>query len=131
MRSVCYSLWHSPRINWDGKVLGCCWNSWKEFGGNAFKNGYITSINSENLGHARQMLLGNINTGGNTPCETCEIYLQIKKSSAYLTLNEIYPPVSLVNRAVAFFSRQPSLFKITRFLYRFSGLKYINNKLHN
>jgi hypothetical protein len=124
-------LWHSPRINWDGKVLGCCWNSWKEFGGNAFEDGYIKSINSENLSHARQVLLGNINAGCDIPCKTCKIYLQMKKSAAYFALNEIYPPVSFVNRAVAFFSRQPFLFKITRFLYRFSGLKYINNKLHN
>jgi MoaA/NifB/PqqE/SkfB family radical SAM enzyme len=130
MSSVCYSLWHSPRINWDGKVLGCCWNSWKEFGGNAFEDGYITSINSENLNHARQVLLGNINTGCDIPCKTCEIYLQMKKSSNYLTMDETYPPLTLVNRAVAIFSRQPSLFKITRFLYRFSGLKYISNKLH-
>lgn len=131
MRRVCYSLWHSPRINWDGKVLGCCWNSWKEFGGNAFENGYITSVNSESLDNARQMLLGNITGECDLPCETCDIYLQIKKSAAYLTLNEIYPPVTFVNRAATFFSSQPFLFKITRFIYRFSGLKYINNKIHN
>ncbi len=77
------------------------------------------------------MLLGNINAACDIPCKTCEIYLQMKKSAVYLTQNEIDPPLTLVNRAVAFYSRQPALFKITRFLYRFSGLKYINNKLHN
>ncbi|MDD5584048.1 MAG: radical SAM protein, partial [Candidatus Omnitrophica bacterium] len=28
VRGTCYSLWHNPRINWDGRVLGCCWNVW-------------------------------------------------------------------------------------------------------
>src|SRR5262249_35795904 len=27
----CHQLWDAPQINWDGKVLGCCMNTWGDF----------------------------------------------------------------------------------------------------
>lgn len=128
MRNVCYSLWHSPRINWEGKVLGCCWNSWNDFDSNAFKEGFLASINSNKINLARKMLLGHIDSGHDLPCETCKLYLQMKQNNTYLTLREIYTKISLVNRVVTLFSKQPTFFKIARFLYRFSGLKHIYHK---
>ena len=89
MRSVCFQLWHSPRINWDGKVLGCCWNSWRDFGGNAFTDGYLAAINTEHIQHARRMLLGQAAPIDGIPCITCELYQAMKASGQYLTLKEI------------------------------------------
>lgn len=89
VRHVCYSLWHSPKINWDGKVIGCCWNSWGEFGGNAFKDEYISCINNENINYARGMLLGNYNLKNGLPCSTCPMYIKMKDKNQYLNIDEI------------------------------------------
>jgi MoaA/NifB/PqqE/SkfB family radical SAM enzyme len=32
---ICRQLWLKPQINWDGRILGCCYNYWGDFG-NAF-----------------------------------------------------------------------------------------------
>src|SRR5262249_34909681 len=47
MESICHQLWDRPQINWDGKVLGCCRNCWGDFGGNAFRDGLLASVNNE------------------------------------------------------------------------------------
>jgi hypothetical protein len=44
--------------NWDGKVLGCCINTWIDFGGNAFRDGLTASLNTEQIQYAQAMLLG-------------------------------------------------------------------------
>jgi len=90
MRGVCFSLWHSPRINWDGKVLGCCWNSWQEFGGNVFKDGYIACANGENIDYARRMLLGRSPHRDDLPCSACKLYSEMRQSGRYLTESEIF-----------------------------------------
>lgn len=90
MRQVCYALWRSPRINWDGKILGCCWNNWGEFGNNAFKDGYLSSINSEKINYAREMLSGKVKFRKDLPCSTCELYKKMRESDNYLTTREIF-----------------------------------------
>jgi len=118
MRGVCYSLWHSPRINYDGKILGCCWNIWGEFGGNAFDDGYINSINSEGIEYARNMLSGKAEPSEKIPCSICEHYIRMKQTGNYLTLNELYPPASYFKRlAVA--------------AYRDLGIQRLKIKLEN
>ena len=57
-KSFCHQLWDEPQINWDGKVLGCCINTWSDFGGNAFRDGLTASLNTEQIQYARAMLLG-------------------------------------------------------------------------
>jgi hypothetical protein len=57
MQRACYQLWQSPKINWDGTVLGCCWTQ-QGFGGNAFEDGYELAINNEKIVYARRMLTG-------------------------------------------------------------------------
>lgn len=72
--SICTQLWKEPQINWDGKMLGCCRNFWGEFGGNAFTDGLLPSINSERMQYARRMLLGDAPARADIPCATCDIY---------------------------------------------------------
>ncbi len=55
---LCEDLWDSPQINWDGKVLGCCFNFWGDFGGNAFRDGLRASLEHERLRYAQDMLTG-------------------------------------------------------------------------
>lgn len=130
-RNVCYELWHSPRINWDGKVLGCCWNSWGEFGGNAFQDGYIPSINSEKINYVRKMLRGKAEPVDDTPCQTCKLYLQMRDSNSFLSLKEIFPPNPLSYRLNNFFDEHPLLYRSARFIYRAFGLKRLAGLVHS
>ena len=55
---TCLQLWMKPQINWDGKLLGCCFNFWGDFGGNAFEQGLERILDSEKLADARRLLQG-------------------------------------------------------------------------
>jgi len=123
-RHVCYELWKSPRINWDGKVIGCCWNNWAEFGGNVFSEGYIASINSEKMNYAREMLLGNKETHGGLPCSSCKLYLKMKASNRYLTMKEIFRNTPLWYRTVRFIYLT---FSLRRNWFRFWSKKLPGN----
>ena len=113
MRYVCFSLWNSPRINWDGKVLGCCWNSWADFGGNAFRDGYIPAINNDKIKYARNMLLGKTEPMKELPCTTCELYQKMRSSGTYLSEKEIFNRPSLLYRGVRFiYHSLPALQKL-------------------
>jgi hypothetical protein len=84
MQSICHQLWDMPQINWDGKVLGCCRNFWGDFGGNAFTDGLIPSLNNERITYARRMLRGEAATRQDIPCSTCEIYLDMRANGGWL-----------------------------------------------
>ena len=71
---ICRTMWEQPQINWDGRVLGCCRNFWGEFGGNAFSDGLLTSLNTDRMRTARNMLTGSIEPQTDIPCATCDIY---------------------------------------------------------
>lgn len=91
LQRICHQMWDRPQINWDGKILGCCCNSSKEFGGNAFTDGLIKSFNSETMTYARDMLLGIQNRRRDIPCSTCPVYLNMEKSKKYIQVeNESY-----------------------------------------
>jgi MoaA/NifB/PqqE/SkfB family radical SAM enzyme len=85
MQGICHQLWDQPQINWDGKVLGCCRNFWGDFGGNAFAEGLVSSVNNEKMEYARQMLLGRNEAREDIPCSTCEIYLGMKSDGKWLS----------------------------------------------
>jgi MoaA/NifB/PqqE/SkfB family radical SAM enzyme len=74
MQEICHQLWDMPQINWDGKVLGCCRNCWGDFGGNAFRDSLIPSLNNEKMIYARMMLRGRKPPRPDIPCTSCPIY---------------------------------------------------------
>lgn len=84
MQSICPQLWLEPQINWDGKVLGCCRNFWGDFGGNAFSDGLMNSVNNEKMAYGREMLLGKQPARDDIPCTTCEIYIGMKADGRFL-----------------------------------------------
>lgn len=90
MQGICRQLWKQPQINWDGKVLGCCRNFWGDFGGNAFKDGILKSVNSEKMGYARNMLSGKKLPRPDIPCTTCDIYLNMKTTGKWLQRKSSY-----------------------------------------
>jgi MoaA/NifB/PqqE/SkfB family radical SAM enzyme len=84
MQGICHQLWDQPQINWDGKILGCCRNFWGDFGGNAFRDGLLKSINSEKMNYARDMLRGREVERSDIPCTTCSIYQRMKADGKWL-----------------------------------------------
>jgi MoaA/NifB/PqqE/SkfB family radical SAM enzyme len=88
MNKVCHQLWQSPKINWDGRVLGCCWTQ-EGFGGNAFKDGYVEAINSDRITHARGMLLGKVAPREDIPCTRCKLFQDLEKRGKFLSIEDI------------------------------------------
>jgi MoaA/NifB/PqqE/SkfB family radical SAM enzyme len=88
MHQVCHQLFQSPKINWDGRVLGCCWTQ-EGFGGNAFEEGYEAAINNEKIVYARRMLTGEEPARDDIPCTKCSIYLKRLETGHFLTEEEV------------------------------------------
>lgn len=99
-RGTCHSLWHSPRINWDGRVVGCCWNTWSDFGGNVLEQGYVVAVDSEQMKYAKEMLQGKAGARNDIPCHQCEMYLDMKRTDTFLTEKEIFSTLSPWYRAL-------------------------------
>jgi hypothetical protein len=81
---ICNDLWDEPQINWDGKILGCCRNFWRDFGGNAFEVGLLAALNDEKIRYARDMVSGEKGAREDIPCNTCDIYLTMKANNNFL-----------------------------------------------
>jgi MoaA/NifB/PqqE/SkfB family radical SAM enzyme len=103
--ATCEQLWNAPQVNWDGKVLGCCRNFWGEFGGNAFRDGLIDSLNHDRMEHARAMLSGKAEPRADIPCSTCDIYLR-RRESADWVLKPAAVPSSAFAAAASELSRR-------------------------
>ncbi len=71
---ICRDLWERPQINWDGRVLGCSRNFWRTFSGNAFSDGLVPTLNTEDMAAARAMLSGEPGVRADVACSTCDIY---------------------------------------------------------
>jgi MoaA/NifB/PqqE/SkfB family radical SAM enzyme len=84
MHKICHQLWDMPQINWNGRVLGCCRNCWGDFGGNAFSDGLIPSVNNEKMSYARWMLCGERPSRPDIPCASCDIYLGMRARGDWL-----------------------------------------------
>ena len=88
MKRVCHQLWRSPKINWNGTVLGCCWTQ-EGFGGNAFDDGYQAAINNEKIVYARRMLSGEAPARNDIPCTRCSLYQKRLETGRFLTEEEV------------------------------------------
>lgn len=86
-RDHCLQLWHKPKINWDGRVLGCCQNCFAEFGGNAFEDDLVKCLNGEKIAYARRMLTGVAPHKDDIPCASCWLYQDIRAEGNWLKLS--------------------------------------------
>jgi len=84
LATICHQLWDQPQINWDGKVIGCCRNFWGNFGGNAFADGLLNSVNSKKMRYARAMLSGKKPVRDDIPCASCELYLGMRDHGKFI-----------------------------------------------
>lgn len=114
MGGACHQLWDQPQINWDGKVLGCCRNLGGDFGGNAFRDGLLESLNNEKIKYAREMLLGKKVARGDIPCTTCPTYLGMKADRKWLRRRSLSLP-----------------YRAFRSIYRSLGLQHLRQQLKN
>ncbi len=90
----CQRLWLEPQINWDGRVLGCTRNFWVEFGGNVFSDGLQAAVNTERLGYARRMLLGEAPPREDVPCSTCDIYADRRAANRWVPRRLVKPSLA-------------------------------------
>jgi len=84
---VCYQLFNSPQINWDGRLLGCCINIDKDFGVNVFDVGFINAVNSENYQYTKKMLKGKVvkpKETKNIPCASCFVYKSMLETGKFI-----------------------------------------------
>jgi len=85
MKSLCFLMWHAPQINSDGRMFGCCRFMRKEFGSvNAFTDGVLESINSEEMQYARLQLMGLVPDKGDNACSICHIYKDMVDRNQYM-----------------------------------------------
>ena len=83
---ICHQLWVSPQINWDGRLLGCCFVFTDDFGVNVFDIGLENAIKSENYKYAKKMLQGEVGVPPNIknlPCANCMKYKTMVETGQY------------------------------------------------
>lgn len=71
----CHQLWDAPQVNWDGKLLGCCFNNYTDFG-NVFEIGLPAALAGEGYRNTKQFLLGRAEPRHDTPCVQCPVYIR-------------------------------------------------------
>ena len=82
--AICHQLWEEPQINWDGRLMGCCWNYWSNFSGNVFVQGLLYCLNGEEMRYARAMLMNKKPFRDDLPCSTCDVYLEMSTEKRWL-----------------------------------------------
>lgn len=80
----CAFLWDEPQINWDGKILGCCSLFTDDFGGNVFKEDFLTAMNNPKLIYAKNMITNNAPDNPAIPCSNCYMYQDMKANNKWL-----------------------------------------------
>jgi sulfatase maturation enzyme AslB (radical SAM superfamily) len=101
-RKLCLQLWEMPKVNWNGEITGCCMNTWWNFGGNAFNEGYLSAVNNQKIKYARAMLTNNAEPHDEIPCAHCELYEAMRSTGTYFSVNELfrYSPVYCFARSL-------------------------------
>jgi len=72
----CHQFWDAPQVNWDGRLLGCCFNNWTDFG-NVFEMGLDAAMAGERYRHTQDVLLGLAAPRADTPCLKCPVYREV------------------------------------------------------
>jgi len=89
MRHLCHDLWHSPQINWDGKLLGCSRNIWLAFADNVFEGDLLDHFNNEKMVYARAMLLGHRPPRNDLPCIHCGVFASMLQYDNWISEHEL------------------------------------------
>ena len=85
----CKLLWREPQINWNGMLLGCCCNCWKDYGVNVFEVGLEKALSTDLYNLTKEMLLGHIPGRKESPCFSCHYYKRMVQNNDYIQEDEI------------------------------------------
>jgi MoaA/NifB/PqqE/SkfB family radical SAM enzyme len=99
-RDLCLGLWTAPKINWDGRLLGCGCNSHMVFAEYALGRNFLQEINNERMQYARKMLMGNAPPRNDIPCSNCSFYQQIAQHKLWYTSDEIRAAISNLSTCI-------------------------------
>lgn len=88
---TCHQLWLSPRLNFDGKLLGCSINHWGDYG-NVFEHGLSACLTGEKMEYAKQMVLGWRKAKEGIPCACCKVYRSMKERDTFVRPEDLAIP---------------------------------------
>ncbi|MCI8307292.1 MAG: radical SAM protein [Lachnospiraceae bacterium] len=89
---LCRQIYLEPRINWDGRLFGCCTNYQYDFGINVFEVGLREALRDSRYMAAKKMLMNKSAECDNIadiPCSKCEYYDAIRKCGNYICTRDI------------------------------------------
>ncbi len=79
---VCKDLFEAPQIDWNGKLLGCCYPSISKFNVNVFKDGLLKSLNNIKVLYAKKMLTDfSVPPKEGILCSDCFVYKMLKEEN--------------------------------------------------
>lgn len=90
---LCRQMYLCPRINWDGRLLGCCANFQYDFGVNVFEVGLKEALRSSKYMAAKKMLMNKCVDStdlADVPCAKCAYYISIKKCNNYICAGNMF-----------------------------------------
>ncbi len=77
---ACKRMFDAPQIDYDGKLLGCCFIQLTSFKADVFKKGLLGALNSPDFIYAKHMLSDfSIPAKKGIPCSNCTDYEYIKE----------------------------------------------------
>lgn len=83
---ACRQLWKKPRINFDGRVLGCSEIYWGDFGKISGQNDLHKILNGETFNDVKKMLIGKAAPKAGNVCEGCDAYDYIIDHKDYVKI---------------------------------------------
>ncbi len=69
----CHQVWDAPQVNWDGQLLGCCFNNSRGFG-NAFDTPLAELLVGDDYRYLQLMLVGRAPLRKDMPCIGCRLF---------------------------------------------------------
>jgi hypothetical protein len=83
--SMCMNLWDAPQLNFDGKILGCVYNHWGNFGRLEFGKSLLPHLEGGLIGATRRALAGEGPMPSESPCRQCQFYTDRLNTGHWLT----------------------------------------------
>lgn len=68
----CHQLWDAPQLNWNGDLLGCCFNNTRPFG-NALARPLAELLAGQDYRYMQDMLTGRVPLRADLPCVKCRM----------------------------------------------------------
>ncbi len=88
---ICQQLWTNPQVNWDGRLLGCCFNYWGDFG-NVFSE--LNAFDNASINHAKAMLMGKAAPKEGIPCSSCKYYKTMTHTGNWMRYQDMRGPLA-------------------------------------